>query len=158
MPQLNTILIIGVVVLLLLASFVYLVRELLKGVRRTSAFFSAPPIPKETEQPGDAFIESKAGQRLFALLLLGCGGFGTYWIWREALQGNGARPGYGYFFAAIVVLGLNCLLFPLDFELQRWKYNRSRPRTWAELPATMKCACVVAVLVGLGNYLLLAMR
>jgi|SRR5262245_43817873 len=158
MAALSAILIVGVFLLLLVAWFVFGVRDILHGVRKTQSFFASPPVAKEMEPPGNEFIESKPFQRFLGLVLMGLGAFGTLWVWRATLRSDGVRLVPAVFCPFIAVLGLGGAIFPLDFEAQRWKYGRSKPRTWGEMPMPMKVACVVGLLTGIGNLFALNTR
>ena len=158
MWEIKTVLILGAFLVLIVAFFVLVARQFLHAARRAEEFFQGPPVSKEFEQPGNAFIESPFGQRLIALFLMGISTFGMIWLWREAFRGNELRFAPAILFPFIAVLGLGGLIFPLDFEAQRWKYGRGKPRTWEEMPTPMKISSVLALFAGMANLLALASR
>ncbi|AMV23391.1 hypothetical protein VT84_03210 [Gemmata sp. SH-PL17] len=151
MWEIKTVLIVGAFLVLIVTFFVLVVRQFLFAARRAQEFFQAPPVSKEFEPPGNAFIESPLSQRLIALLMVGAGAFGTMWLRHQALRGNEVRFVPAILFPFAAVLGLGGILFPHDFDAQRWKYGRGKPRTWEEMPTPMKVYVTLALCAGLVN-------
>lgn len=103
-------------------------------------------------------IESKIAQRLVGLFLLVLSGGFTAWTWYTALN-------EGYFDAKaagigpiVAVAGLALLLFPMDMAKFCAEHGVDKPTTWAHYPLAWKALFVVAVLAGVGNWLVLSQR
>jgi hypothetical protein len=144
-------LMLGAILVLIVAYFVWVFKKMKRGVQETHAFFTSTPKPVESEEPGNEFIESTTGQRIFGLIF-GVGGAGaTVWIWSGVVKGEGFRMFAAVMFPVFAVLGLSMMFFPIDVAAQRWKYGTAKPRTWNEFPLAMKVAFVLAVLAGVGN-------
>ncbi len=100
-------------------------------------------------------LPSHFGQRMVGLIFLLVGVGLTGWTWYTALA-------EGYFYRKIAaispifaILGAAALLFPLDEDGLWGEFSLARPERFAHYPMSWKILTVVAIVAGLGNWLVL---
>ena len=98
-------------------------------------------------------IESKIGQRIAGLVLFLLGSGGTIWVWYTALTEWYYYPKATAIIPAVAVVGLSMLLFPMDMQKFRAEHGGDTPQKMADYPVQWKVMFVLALLVGIGNWL-----
>jgi ABC-type Fe3+-siderophore transport system permease subunit len=98
-------------------------------------------------------------QRLGGLFMTLLGAAGTLWVWNTALSDGTLYDKASMVFPAFCVVGLGLMLFP-GYREERLARDEdiSRMQGWRLLTPRWWAIVIVAVLTGLGNYLLLSLR
>src|SRR5262245_5665566 len=101
-------------------------------------------------------IESKLGQRLMGVFLVGVGGWFSIWELNTA-RNEGHYHNAAILFPAAVVCGIGIILFPIDVERLKEEHGVEELKpTFSQLPVEHKVFGILAVAAALGYWYLLA--